>query len=122
MNARYQILFLLVLLTAFTWSCEEAFERRLEGHSVALIGPQNGIATSTGIQTFLWSTLDGASNYRLQIVSPSFDSIQYLIVDTTVGNDNFALLLDPGSYQWKVRAQNSSSYTDFTVPFTLTVK
>lgn len=95
-------------------SCEDFFEKDLAGKTVTLIAPSNGVTTDISVQTFWWEELDGALEYDLQIVTFSFDSIVQLVVDTTIASAQFQQTLWPSQFQWRVRALNGSSESDFT--------
>src|SRR5688572_12340162 len=103
----------LVLLGAFLSSCEDFFEPNLEKKDVVIIAPANGTVSSSFTQTFWWEELKGAEEYTLQIVKPTFSSVQQLILDTNVNGTKFYYTLQPGVYQWRLRAINNSSETDF---------
>jgi len=94
-------------------TCEAIFEKNLEGEEVFLIIPLDNLTTGLAAQTFWWDRVDGAEGYNLQIVTPSFDSILRLVVDTNTINDRYETNLYPGVYQWRVRAYNYSSSTDY---------
>ena len=118
MKKRKKILFkisqLVVLIGLITLTtCEAIFEKNLEGEEVFLIIPLDNLTTDLAAQTFWWEGVDGAEGYNLQIVTPGFDSILRLIVDTNIINDRYETNLYPGVYQWRVRAYNYSSSTDY---------
>jgi hypothetical protein len=62
----------------------------------------------------------GAEGYNLQIVSPSFSSITRLVLDSNISKNKFTYSLMPGAYQWRVRAYNNSSETDY-VTYSITI-
>src|SRR6185437_11475664 len=76
-----------------------------------IVSPPNNFVSSNYSIVFLWEQLDGASDYRIQIVQPSFSNLQQLLIDTPVIGTNFAYQLSPGSYQWRIKAENGSSST-----------
>jgi hypothetical protein len=90
-------------------SCNEIFEEDLSKYKVKLFSPSNKVITSIQTQQFWWSRVEGASNYNIQIVTPSFDSIASLLVNSTISTDTFTFTLSPGRYQWKVTALNGFS-------------
>lgn len=118
MKKRKKILFKISQLVVLTGlitltTCEAIFEKNLEGEEVFLIIPLDNLTTDLAAQTFWWEGVDGAEGYNLQIVTPGFDSILRLIVDTNTINDRYETNLYPGVYQWRVRAYNYSSSTDY---------
>ncbi|RZM17980.1 MAG: hypothetical protein EOO88_41920, partial [Pedobacter sp.] len=103
-------LFLVLEISA----CSEFVEHSLANRKVLLRSPSNGIETAIYQQVFWWEAIDDALYYRLQVVSPSFDSTASLVLDTLVKTDKFIFTLDPGRYQWRVRAENGSSRTVYS--------
>ncbi|TKC12051.1 hypothetical protein FA048_00075 [Pedobacter polaris] len=81
---------------------------------MVLLAPTNNLETSNYQLTFWWEMQQDALGYRLQVVSTDFSNIQKLILDTLVKKDKFTYTLDPGKYQWRVRAENGSSQTSYT--------
>ncbi|MEZ2337947.1 hypothetical protein AB6735_20025 [Mucilaginibacter sp. RCC_168] len=114
-------LFLLLLLTETLSSCKEFIEPSISKRTVKLNAPvDNYQSTSYGV-TFWWDGVEDALSYRLQIVSPKFDSIGSLVLDTLIHSTKFLQTLDPGTYQWRVRAENGSTQTGYTDPRNLTI-
>lgn len=111
---------LAIVFVAFTFSCTDIFEHDLSDDVVTLIAPSNGVVTQFAVQTFWWEEVDFANGYELQVVSERFDSIVQVILDTTVTGNQFSHTLYPGIFQWRVRAINGSSETEFTT-YDLTV-
>jgi len=118
-NKSYCILtFLIVLGLA---SCREFIEPSIKDSRVALQAPGNGYQSTKYAVNFWWDRVDGALTYRLQVVTPSLDTIGALILDTLVKTNTFTMSLDPGRYQWHVRAENGSSKTAYSAVRTFTV-
>jgi hypothetical protein len=109
-KAFYSLIFIVITLI----SCDDIFEKNLEKESVSIIAPTNNFKTNIQTQSFWWEKLKGASNYHLQIVSPSYSSIHQLILDTIIEHNIFPFTLLPGEYQWRIRANNNSSSTPYT--------
>jgi hypothetical protein len=106
---------LLFFVLALTSGCNTFFEEDISNRTIAILSPITGLETEIASQTFWWKTVDGASNYRLQIVSPSFGSTEVLILDTLVSADKFTVILYPCVLEWRVRAENSVYQTDWTI-------
>lgn len=112
----FNILFLFCAVMIWgSVGCGEIFEKDLAPEDVFVIMPADNLETDLTSQTFWWEPVDGAVFYNLQVVSPSFDSIMRLLVDTTLQGDKLTLSLYPGSFQWRLRAFNSSSSTEYFV-------
>nr|WP_199157662.1 hypothetical protein [Pedobacter sp. ASV2] len=103
----------LIILSSFLLSCKEFIEPSLEHQTISLLAPQDKLESNSYNQIFWWNLHEDALKYRLQIVSPKFDGIQKLILDTLIKKDKFAYTLDPGIYEWRVRAENGSSHTEY---------
>lgn len=103
----------LIILCSFLVSCKEFIEPSLEHQTISLLAPQDKLESNSYKQIFWWNLHEDALKYRLQIVSPKFDAIQRLILDTLVAKDKFTYTLEPGVYEWRVRAENGSSYTEY---------
>lgn len=116
MNRLIYILIIIVVIAA----CDDFFDEDLSGKTVELVGPADGIETSSTSFTFWWNEVDGASKYNLQVVSPSFEAIEKLVLDTNLTETKYEYQLYPGSFQWRVMAFNGSSETEYTT-YTLTV-
>lgn len=73
----------------------------------SLLAPGDGTQTSDPTPTFDWSTVSGASSYRIQVddsstfSSPAIDTTTAISVFTPSSN------LAPGAYHWRVRADKS---------------
>ena len=109
-------------LLSILLSCNQVFEKPLENDSVELTAPVNNLVTTIQNNTFAWEELNGALNYRLQIVSPRFDSIARFVIDSTVNRTNLNLTLDTGKYEWRVKGLNNSSSSLYSVPRTFTIQ
>lgn len=103
-------------------ACESALERELTDGRVRLLAPADNLVTTDSIQTFYWETLEGATRYQLQVVSPRFDSVARLGVDTIVSRNQFTRTLRKGDYQWRVRAFNGGSTSLYSDTFNLTIQ
>ncbi len=110
MNKLYYLLgFLLVI------SCELITEPDIEDSEVILIAPANNLKTETTTHTFWWEHVPDAERYNLLIVSPTWDSVVQLVVDTNLSSNKFVATLPPGEYDWAVSAYNSSSSTGYYI-------
>jgi hypothetical protein len=102
------LLFATVLL-----SCDDVFEDDLGKVSMNVLAPANNAINPNYVQTFWWDYVEEATHYQLQLVQPSFDSVLVLLFDTTVSTNKFQYTLSPGSYEWRIRALNGSSNTNY---------
>jgi len=102
-------------------SCNDFFVRDISSQQVVLTSPSDSTVTTLYTQEFVWEELNGADNYQLQIAYPSFSSIQFFVLDTVVTDNRLTYTLSPGTYQWRVRATNSSYESQYSNPFTITI-
>jgi hypothetical protein len=111
-------IFFLTLLS----SCAEVLEKPLTNDQLTVSAPVDNLVTADSLQTFHWEPLEGASSYQLQIVSPKFDSIVKFVADTSMSINFFPFALKTGQYQWRVRAKNQNTMTQFSAPRNLTIQ
>jgi len=108
------LLFALPLLAVLA-ACKDFIEPSLEKSKVLLMAPTDQYESSQYAMGFWWEPVEDALYYRLQIVSPTFEAAGKLIADTLItGKNRFNLTLDPGKYQWRVRAENGSSHSVYS--------
>lgn len=108
--------FLIFLTSAMVFiisSCEDITEKNITNNELVLLAPGDNIRTAHATQTFWWEGVDGASVYNLQIVSPTFESIEILVADTIITKNKFTVNLFPASFEWRVRAMNGSFQTQY---------
>lgn len=110
----------LFLLLPLLTSCSDIFEKNMEKETVQLLVPANGEVSYQLTNTFIWEEVDKVEYYNIEIVSPSFDSLSSIILDSNVTSVYFVYTLSPGEYQWRVRAENSSSVSPYTT-YSLTI-
>ncbi|HKG08719.1 MAG TPA: hypothetical protein VKB19_19775 [Pedobacter sp.] len=96
--------------------CKDFIEPSLEKRQVVLVAPADGTGTNTYQVGFAWEAVEDALGYRLQVATPDFDNAVSLVTDTVIidGNkERLELTLDPGQYEWRLRAQNGSSVSAY---------
>lgn len=114
------ILVAIVLLMAN--ACEEAVETPVTDKKVKLLSPANQVVSADTVQLFYWEPLENATQYQLQIVSPNFDSIVRLTVDTVIDKNQFQQQLRRDKYQWRVKALNNATSGTFSDTWNLTIQ
>ncbi|MEO8069044.1 MAG: hypothetical protein ABI599_15210 [Flavobacteriales bacterium] len=101
-------------------ACTEVFEEDLEGAGVVLLTPPPDHTTTANQIQFRWETVPHASNYRIQVASPSFVNPASFLTDSASANTSWTQTFSPGTYEWRVRGENSNSHTEyFTRAFTI---
>lgn len=107
---------LLILLAMFViMSCDELIVDDISENEIVLLAPENGLTTEIATQNFWWEEMDEVETYRLQIVSPGFENASVLHLDTALTQSKFEYTLTAGEYEWRVRGENSNSYTTYTI-------
>lgn len=112
MKNRYRS-FTAVLFALIVSSCSEIIETSIEDKQVTVIAPGDGVTSPVYGVTFWWNPLDNALRYNLQVVSPDFNNVTVLVLDTMVRSTKFTYTLNPGIYEWRIRAENGSSKTPY---------
>jgi hypothetical protein len=94
-------------------SCSKVFETNISKSTITILAPADTATLTSSNVTFWWNTVDGALKYNIQIVKPSFNNIQTLLIDSNITTNKFTYTFNPGSYQWRIRALNGSTNTAF---------
>lgn len=92
----------------------EVFTQDISESLVVLIAPSEGSVIETNPIIFSWEEVAFAENHVLQVATPNFENAQQVVVDELVVGTSLEQTLSNGSYQWRVKAKNSSSETNFT--------
>ncbi|MGZ3883525.1 MAG: hypothetical protein ACXVPQ_05040 [Bacteroidia bacterium] len=113
--------FAVLILLSIVVSCTKDFiVKDIKKAQVSVIAPANNLKTAQNSITFWWDELDGADKYSIQVVKPSFASVQTLVADTNVTGTKFVCTLAPGTYQWRIRGVNNGGNSLYTI-YNLTV-
>ncbi len=95
------------------YSCKDIIETDLSKTSITIVAPSNNVTSTSFTQLFKWNAVTGANTYELEIVAPNFDTITQFILDSTMTATQYSYTLKSGVYQWRVRAKNGSSTTNY---------
>ncbi len=106
-----------LFFTSLLVSCEDIIEEDITDDYVQVSYPQNGQTISSNVVNFQWQELDGADDYRVQI----FESGMGMTLDSLVSGSNFTYPMNPGSYQWRIRGENSAYVSQYTFNFSFSV-
>lgn len=106
------ILFIGVLISR----CDAVFEDDLEEVTLDLFSPSDGAELGNTLVQFQWDSVKEALEYDFQLATPSFSEENFmLITDTTSEDTHLTRILPLGEYEWRVKARNSSSESEFSV-------
>jgi len=106
---------LLVIILLLITACDDIIEvEDISGKIIIVLAPSDtSVLTATDIN-FSWSSIDDAQYYKLQIATPNFEAASQIVLDTTIAATSFSKTLVLGTYEWRVRAENSEYQTTYT--------
>lgn len=110
----FKIIFFSFFLSLGIISCKDFIESPVTEKKVFLNAPADSLETNKYQVQFWWDVVEDATAYRLQVVNPDFKNVAILVLDTIIKRNKFNYTLDPGKYQWQVRAENGSSQGLYT--------
>lgn len=104
-----------IMITLFTFSsCKKDFvEEDITKKTLIVNSPSDNLVTSVNTVNFWWEPVNGAEKYNIQVVKPDFTNVAQLITDTNVVGTKLNLSLNPGTYQWRIRAFNNGGSTEY---------
>jgi len=109
--------FLFCILIMPFQSCEEGgllIETDISEREVVLTAPSDGVEVAANTVFFDWEEVEDATVYEIQVATPDFDNTQQLLLNLTDSVTFNELDLVIGDYEWRVKAKNSSSETNFS--------
>ncbi len=105
---------LFLLLTG----CSDIFVEDLEQEHLPVHIPQQQHVYPAGLIEFWWEQVLDSDRYYIQLVKPSFDLPESLLLDTLVVSTKFKWSLLPGPHELRIKACNSATCTEWnTIPF-----
>lgn len=114
------IKFLSVVCFLLFLSCDDILEENLTDDLVTPITPTTGSTIVNNLVHFSWQALDGADDYRLQLINPSQNNI--ILLDSLINETSFQYPLEPGAYEWRVRGENFAYETAYSFPISFNVE
>lgn len=98
--------YLLLCLSIVLVGCQDFIEEDISGESCSIVIPQDN-DTISEFSSFMWTEIEGANQYRLEVVSPTFNSPNFVAYDTLVSGNDIFLSLSPNDYQLRVTGKNN---------------
>lgn len=105
----------------FLCACEEVlFEEDISGNTVTVVAPLEGAQVEGTTVQFNWRSVEGATNYEIQVATPSFDNANQIMANAVTDSTLYQAQLTANTYEWRVKAMNSGYETQYnTVAFTV---
>lgn len=107
MSRKYISKCLVLFLSLSLFGCKDFIEKNISGETPVLILPANNDTIGANPVHIKWEALEGATKYHIEIVSPSFASIQTFPLDSIVSGTNFFFSLDSAQFEIRITALNA---------------
>lgn len=107
MSRKYINKLLLLFISLSLFGCKDFVEKNISGDTPVLILPANNVTINANPVHIKWEELEGATKYRIEIVSPEFSNIQSFPLDSIVTGTNFFFGLDSAQYEIRITAMNA---------------
>jgi hypothetical protein len=105
----------LIITSISLLTCDDIIEvEDISNKSITILAPKSGVNVEDVNVSFTWEALEDIDNYKIQIAKPNFETAQQIVTDSLVSITSFNKSLTSGSYEWRVRAENSGYVTSFT--------
>ena len=98
---------LILTLSLGLFGCKDFIEKNISEETPVLILPSNNTTINANPVHIKWEELEGATKYRIEIVSPEFTNIQSFPLDSIVSGTNFFFGLDSAQYEIRITAMNA---------------
>jgi len=103
-----------VLLLIVFFSCDPFIVEDISEENVDIIAPSDNSQLTEGNINFIWNTIEDAEEYVIQIATPNFNTANEIITDSIVSVTSLEIDIDPGTYEWRVKAVNSEYETAYS--------
>lgn len=97
----------MLFLSLSLFGCKDFIEKDISGETPVLLLPANNSTISANPVHIKWEEMEGATKYRIEIVSPEFGNIQSYPLDSIVSGTNFFFGLDSAQYEIRITAMNA---------------
>ena len=105
------------LLVVLFWTCDDILEEDISDDLIVAIAPLDMAEIEGNSVQLRWESLEGADEYRLQILTDN----QVVILDSLVENTLFDYQVNPGEYAWRVRGENFAYESTYTSESTFSI-
>lgn len=107
MSRKYINKLLLLFISLSLFGCKDFIEKNISKETPVLILPANQDTIPVNPVHIKWEELEGATKYRIEIVSPTFANIQSYPLDSIVSGTNFFFGLDSAQYEIRITGLNA---------------
>ncbi len=118
MKKVFKIVEALLLCILFA-SCEDILEENISDDTIRAISPKDNEIIEGNSVNFTWSSLDGADEYRVQVLQSDTEEI---VIDSLLGVSFLVLPMNSGNYDWRVRGENFAYQTGYSFPESFVVE
>ena len=110
---RYHLAIAFILLNAF--GCDDIIAvDDVSNQNLDVLAPADNALLISGDLNFSWYPINETTSYHVQIVTPDFENAQQMVLDSLTQKTNVTINLNPGIYEWRVRAENSEYLGPYT--------
>lgn len=95
------------LILSVLAACNDVFEKNITDEVPVVILPKNKDSIAENPVHVKWEAVDGATKYRIEIVSPNFNNIADYVIDSIVVATDFYVALDTNQYALRITALNA---------------
>lgn len=107
MSKKYINKLLILFISLSLLGCKDFVEKNISEETPVLILPANNVTINSNPVHIKWEELEGATQYRIEIVSPEFANIESFPLDSIVTGTNFFFSLDSAQYEIRITALNA---------------
>lgn len=97
----------MLFISLSLFGCKDFIEKNISEETPVLVLPANNTTINANPVHIKWEELEGATKYRIEIVSPEFANIQSFPLDSIVYGTNFYFGLDSAQYEIRITAMNA---------------
>jgi len=106
-----RLLFIAVVLLLS--NCESIFVEDISENPIILLAPSTNSEVANGSVIFTWQGVRDATQYEIQIATPSFANASQIVLDSITTTTLISKDLKLNDYEWRVRAFNSAYNTPY---------
>lgn len=102
-----RINYLFIIIPILLWGCDDFIAKNITEETPVIILPVQNDTISYNPIHFKWEEVEGATQYRVEIVSPNFSNIENFPIDSIVNSTQLFVGLDSNYYEVRITALNA---------------